>query len=70
MLTAFRLPAAIGYERLHDGLKAAGFTIYAGQGWLAPEIFRIATMGTIADADIERLLDTCHHLLTRSERMA
>lgn len=70
MLTAFKLPAAIGYERLHDGLKAAGFTIYAGQGWLAPEIFRIATMGAIADADIERLLDACRHLLTRSERMA
>jgi 2-aminoethylphosphonate-pyruvate transaminase len=56
MLTAFRLPAGMSYAGLHDRLKRAGFVIYAGQGHLAGGIFRIATMGDIADADLDRLL--------------
>jgi 2-aminoethylphosphonate-pyruvate transaminase len=56
MLTAFRLPRGVTYAALHDRLKRAGFVIYAGQGQLAAEIFRIATMGEMADADLERLL--------------
>jgi len=56
VLTAFRLPPGLAYERLHDHLKPRGFTIYAGQGALAGEIVRIATMGAIDDADVERLL--------------
>ena len=57
MLTAYGLPA-IGYAALHDQLKAAGFTIYAGQGELAPRIFRIATMGTIAESELRALTET------------
>lgn len=56
MLTAFRLPRGLEYGSLHDRLKRAGFVIYAGQGHLAGGIFRIATMGDIADADVERLV--------------
>ena len=56
VLTAFRLPPGLAYERLHDHLQQRGFTIYAGQGALAGEIVRIATMGAIGDADVERLL--------------
>jgi 2-aminoethylphosphonate-pyruvate transaminase len=56
MLTAYRLPRGVSYRALHDHLKQAGFVIYAGQGALAGGIFRIATMGAIADADLDRLL--------------
>lgn len=56
MLRAYRLPAGLSYSQLHHGLKQQGFVIYAGQGRLAANIFRIATMGSIADADLERLL--------------
>jgi 2-aminoethylphosphonate-pyruvate transaminase len=70
MLSAFRLPLGVGYAALHDGLKQRGFTIYAGQGRLAPEIFRIATMGAITDADVDRLLDACRMLLAPSEASA
>ena len=56
MLTSFRLPDGTSYVALHDRLKRAGFVIYAGQGHLAGGIFRIATMGEIADADLDRLL--------------
>ena len=56
MLTAFRLPRGVRYDELHDSLKRAGFVIYAGQGALAATIFRVATMGAICDADMDRLL--------------
>jgi 2-aminoethylphosphonate-pyruvate transaminase len=55
MLTAFSLPDHADYTRLHDSLKDQGFVIYAGQGALAGRVFRIATMGDIADADLDRL---------------
>ena len=56
MLTAFALPPADRYERIHDALKERGFVIYAGQGDLKERIFRIATMGAIGDADLDRLI--------------
>lgn len=65
MLTTFRLPAGTSYQPLHDELKQAGLTIYAGQGGLAPEIFRIANMGAIADADVDHLLFVCRALFER-----
>jgi len=44
-------------------LKARGFVIYAGQGALAAELFRISTMGNIHAADVERLLQGFSQLL-------
>ncbi|MEW4361590.1 2-aminoethylphosphonate aminotransferase [Burkholderia pseudomallei] len=57
VLRAYRLPAGVAYEQLHDGLKARGFVIYAGQGGLSSALFRVSTMGAIEPADVERLLD-------------
>ncbi|HDV6326700.1 TPA: 2-aminoethylphosphonate aminotransferase [Burkholderia cenocepacia] len=57
VLRAYRLPQSVTYEALHDGLKARGFVIYAGQGGLSKELFRISTMGAIQAADVDRLLD-------------
>ncbi|AOJ98390.1 2-aminoethylphosphonate aminotransferase [Burkholderia vietnamiensis] len=57
VLRAYRLPQGVAYEALHDGLKARGFVIYAGQGGLSKELFRISTMGAIEAADVERLLE-------------
>ena len=56
VLRAYRLPDGIAYPQLHDALKARGFVIYAGQGGLSAELFRISTMGNIHAADIDRLL--------------
>ena len=56
MLTGFRLPEGQAYDRLHDGLKAQGYVIYAGQGAFNGRIFRIATMGDIPEAELERLV--------------
>lgn len=58
VLRAYRLPMGLTYARLHDGLKAGGFVIYAGQGDLARTLFRISTMGHLSGTDIDRLL-TC-----------
>lgn len=59
-LTAYRLPEGMSYGQVHDGLKLRGFVIYAGQGKLAEEMFRISTMGDISHYDMERLLAALH----------
>ncbi len=63
VLRAYRLPPTMGYVPLHDGLKAAGFVIYAGQGGLSAEIFRISTMGSVQAADVDRLVSSVVKLL-------
>ena len=63
VLRAYTLPAGIAYPGLHDALKADGFVIYAGQGNLSKNLFRISTMGELAAADIDRLLHSFARLL-------
>lgn len=58
VLHAYKLASRLSYEDLHDALKAAGFIIYAGQGNLAAQIFRISAMGDIQAADLKRLQTT------------
>lgn len=55
VLRSYHLPDGLDYNALHDGLKQHGFVIYAGQGKLAEELFRISTMGEISDYDMARL---------------
>jgi 2-aminoethylphosphonate-pyruvate transaminase len=56
LLTAYRIPGACDYGSLHSHMKKAGFVIYAGQGKLAGEMFRIATMGALTMKDMDQLL--------------
>jgi 2-aminoethylphosphonate-pyruvate transaminase len=55
VLWSYRLPPGMPYARLHDALKKRGFVIYAGQGHLSADIFRIAHMGDIRNEDLDRL---------------
>lgn len=55
VLRSYHLPSGMTYNALHDGLKQNGFIIYAGQGDLAAQLFRISTMGEICDYDMARL---------------
>lgn len=55
VLRSYHLPAGLTYNQLHDGLKQQGFIIYAGQGDLAAQLFRVSTMGEISDYDMARL---------------
>lgn len=63
VLRAWHLPPGMDYAALHDGLKARGFVIYAGQGTLAQRIFRISTMGAIVRSDIDRFLTAFREVL-------
>ena len=65
-LTSLRLPEGISYEKLHGELKANGFVIYAGQGNLSDNIFRVANMGDIAQEEFERFLQ----VLKKAVRLA
>jgi len=62
-ISSFRLPAGVSYTRLHDLLKTRGFVIYAGQGPLAGEIFRVATMGRVSLADYQRFTEVLREVL-------
>lgn len=62
VLASWRLPPGRSYQALHDALKAEGFVIYAGQGSLGPEIFRIAHMGDIREDEIARLCEALARL--------
>jgi 2-aminoethylphosphonate-pyruvate transaminase len=55
-ITSLRFPAGRTYAELHDGLKARGFVVYEGQGRLAREVFRVANMGHLTNADFDRFL--------------
>lgn len=68
MLSSFHLPEGYTYEELHDELRKAGFIIYAGQGGLFHQIFRIANMGDIFDSDVDRLLDVFRRLTSAAGR--
>ncbi|WP_250507263.1 MULTISPECIES: 2-aminoethylphosphonate aminotransferase [unclassified Caballeronia] len=63
VLRAYRLPKGVTYETLHDALKAKGFVIYAGQGGLSKELFRISTMGALDPNDMDRLISSFVTLL-------
>jgi len=55
VLRSYRLPDGMSYAPLHDALRDRGFVIYAGQGQLASQVFRVAHMGDIGAGDLERL---------------
>lgn len=65
-ITTIKLPAGWSYDRLHDALRAEGFVIYAGQGKLREEAFRISNMGVMTEADYDRLLDALGRVLGRT----
>ena len=67
VLWSWRLPAGTSYARLHDALKAEGFVIYAGQGDLGAQIFRVAHMGDIRPDDLDRLCSALARILRNGQ---
>jgi 2-aminoethylphosphonate-pyruvate transaminase len=55
VLWSWHLPVGTDYAAVHKFLKNRGFVIYAGQGDLGKQIFRIAHMGDIQADDMNRL---------------
>ncbi len=64
-ITALELPRGVSYAQLHDQLKAHGFVIYAGQGALAPRIFRVANMGDVSPDDYRGFLSVLEAIIHR-----
>ena len=70
-LTAFYLPEGLilrhgsgrAYAVLHDRLKERGYVIYAGQGHLESEIFRVANMGALQDTHVAGFLGAFEEVL-------
>jgi 2-aminoethylphosphonate-pyruvate transaminase len=62
-ITALYLPAGKSYQYLHDRLKEKGFVIYAGQGALHTDVFRVANMGMIKQTDFKKLLSCLGEIL-------
>lgn len=63
ILTSFHQPAGLSYADLHDGLKARGFVIYAGQGPYLGRMFRIAVMGALGEGDLAELIAALRALI-------
>jgi len=55
VLRSYHMPRGMDYNALHAGLKQRGFIIYAGQGKLLEQLFRLSTMGEIGAYDMARL---------------
>ncbi len=64
-ITTFKLPQGLSYPHMHDVLKEKGFVIYAGQGKLASEIFRIANLGEVPFEIYAQLVDNIKALLPK-----
>ncbi|GAA3470302.1 2-aminoethylphosphonate aminotransferase [Nonomuraea roseola] len=54
-VTMLHLPDGVTYQPLHDELKKRGYVVYAGQGQLSNDFFRICTMGEIPWHRLEQL---------------
>jgi 2-aminoethylphosphonate-pyruvate transaminase len=55
VLWSWLLPEGFSYADVHKSLKRDGFIVYQGQGHFSREMFRIAHMGDIHNADLDRL---------------
>ena len=64
-ITSLVLPEGLTYDRLHDQMKEAGYVIYAGQGDLRKEMFRISNMGLISDSELDGVIETLDKIINR-----
>ncbi|WP_433272798.1 pyridoxal-phosphate-dependent aminotransferase family protein [Actinosynnema sp. CS-041913] len=63
-VTTVRLPAGVAYRALHDELKERGFVVYAGQGRLSGDYFRVCNMGELALPTLSRFVSELEEVLT------
>ena len=52
-ITCAKLPEGVDYPQIHSRMRDAGYVIYAGQGDLSKEAFRVANMGLIPQARLD-----------------
>jgi 2-aminoethylphosphonate-pyruvate transaminase len=62
-IRSLRLPAGVSFADIHERLRADGFVVYAGQGALAAQIFRVACMGELEIDELRRFVGALEHAL-------
>lgn len=67
-VTLVRLPADVSYLWLHDSLKERGFVVYAAQGALSTEFFRVCNMGHLSVDRLELFVSTLADVLSPAGR--
>jgi 2-aminoethylphosphonate-pyruvate transaminase len=65
-ITCVRLPRGASYARLHDEMRTQGYVVYAGQGALSEDTFRVANMGWIPDARLRDFGPALAHALSQT----
>ncbi len=56
ILTTIKMPNGMDYWKIHDKLKERGITIYSDKDVLAKGNFRVATLGSITEKDVDWFL--------------
>lgn len=59
------LPAGIGYDELHDAMKAEGYVIYGGLGEAAKTSFRVCALGALKIEALEGFVSVLERTISR-----
>lgn len=63
ILTTLKMPPGFDYWALHDELKKRGITIYSDANVLAAGRWRVATLGSITEEDVDWFLENLREIL-------
>ena len=63
ILTTLKMPEKMDYWRVHDKLKERGITIYSGKGVLDQRKFRVATMGSLNEEEVDWFLTNLREVM-------
>lgn len=69
ILTTLKMPAGFDYWAVHDELKKRGITIYSDANVLAAGRWRVATLGSITDEDVDWFLQNLKEVLGGSSQL-
>lgn len=63
ILTTLKMPDGFDYWAVHDELKERGITIYSDEGVLNARRWRVATLGSIKETDVDWFLENLQGVL-------
>lgn len=63
ILTTIKMPENMDYWKVHDKLKERGITIYSDNNVLSQRRFRVATLGSLIEEDIDWFISNLREVL-------
>ncbi len=66
ILTTIKMPENMDYWKVHDKLKERGITIYSDESVLKQGRFRVATLGSITEKDVDWFLKNLKEVMDES----